>query len=211
MRSRKVFLSTVIAASLGVAAPFAAQAQQMPAAMGVAAVGPGEALVAGTVRREATVMGINPETRTVVLKGQDGRVFMVTCGDQVRNFAQIRVGDRVVSQYVSSLSLSLKKHGDGIREMTEKEDSARAALGEKPAGAVGRQVTILANVVGVDAKKQLVTLLGPDGNKVDLRVQDPAQLKNIKKGDQVEAVYTEALAIAVEPAAPAKTAPPAKK
>jgi Cu/Ag efflux protein CusF len=35
---------------------------------------------------------------------------------------------------------------------------------------------------------------------VDLKVEDPAQLKNIKAGDQVEAVYTEALAIAVQPA-----------
>jgi Cu/Ag efflux protein CusF len=31
-------------------------------------------------------------------------------------------------------------------------------------------------------------------------VEDPEQMKNIKKGDQVEAVYTEAVAISVEPA-----------
>jgi Cu/Ag efflux protein CusF len=31
-------------------------------------------------------------------------------------------------------------------------------------------------------------------------VKDPAQLANIRKGDQVEAVYTEAPAISVEPA-----------
>ncbi|MGT2491639.1 hypothetical protein [Cupriavidus basilensis] len=48
-------------------------------------------------------------------------------------------------------------------------------------------------------KKQHVTLQGPKG-KVNLNVQDPDQLKNIKKGDQVQAVYTEAVAIAVEPA-----------
>jgi Cu/Ag efflux protein CusF len=35
---------------------------------------------------------------------------------------------------------------------------------------------------------------------VDLRVQDPERLKRVKKGDQVKAVYTEALAISVEPA-----------
>jgi hypothetical protein len=32
-------------------------------------------------------------------------------------------------------------------------------------------------------------------------VEDPERLKRIHKGDQVEAVYTEALAISVEPAA----------
>jgi Cu/Ag efflux protein CusF len=46
----------------------------------------------------------------------------------------------------------------------------------------------------------VVTLRGPEGHFVDLQVQDPAQLKRIKPGDQVQAVYTEALAIMVEPA-----------
>jgi hypothetical protein len=35
---------------------------------------------------------------------------------------------------------------------------------------------------------------------VDLRVPNPEQLKRIKQGDQVQAVYTEALAVKVEPA-----------
>ncbi len=35
---------------------------------------------------------------------------------------------------------------------------------------------------------------------VDLEVPDPEQLKRIKQGDQVQAVYTEALALKLEPA-----------
>ncbi len=34
-----------------------------------------------------------------------------------------------------------------------------------------------------------------------MRIQDPEQFKRIAKGDQVEATYTQALAIAVTPAA----------
>ena len=207
MKSNRVLVQTLIAASLAMALPLGAGAQQ-PGAVGIAAVGPGEALVAETVRKQATVVGINPATRTVTLKGQEGRVFMVTAGDQVRNFDQIKVGDKVVADYVSSISLSLKKGGDGIRQRTEKEDMVRAPVGDQPSAAVGRQGTILANVTAVDAKNKKVTLRGPDGNLVDLKVQDPNQLALIKKGDQVEAVFTEALAIAVEPSA-AKTAAPA--
>jgi hypothetical protein len=48
-----------------------------------------------------------------------------------------------------------------------------------------------------------VTLKGPKGNYVDLQLQDPKQLARVKKGDQVEAVFTEAVALTVEPA-PAK-------
>ncbi|HQR10595.1 MAG TPA: hypothetical protein PLW68_04630, partial [Casimicrobiaceae bacterium] len=67
-------------------------------------------------------------------------------------------------------------------------------------GAVGRQVTIVADVVGVDAAKQVVTLKGPQ-RTVELKVRDPEQFKLIAKGDQVEATYTQALAIAVAPVA----------
>lgn len=209
MKSNKVLVQTLMAASLALALPVGVQAQQ-PGSAGIAAVAPGEALVAQTVRKEATVVGINPETRTITLKGAEGRVFMVTAGDQVRNFDQIHVGDKVVADYVASISLSLKKGGVGIRERTEKEGMERAPVGAKPGATVGRQVTILANVTAVDAKNKKVTLRGPDGNSVDLVVQDPSQLALIKKGDQVEAVFTEALAIAVEPA-PKAAAPAPKK
>jgi len=59
---------------------------------------------------------------------------------------------------------------------------------------------VLADVVGVDAKHKIVTLKGPGGNIVEMVVEDPEQLKNIKKGDQVQALYTESLAVKVEPA-----------
>ena len=65
---------------------------------------------------------------------------------------------------------------------------------------MGRQMTVVADVVNVNSKSKIVTLKGPKGNMVDLKVEDPAQLANIRKGDQVEAVYTEAVAISVEPA-----------
>ena len=54
----------------------------------------------------------------------------------------------------------------------------------------------------VDAKKGVVTLRGVE-RTVKLKINDPEQLKLIKKGDQVEGVYAEAVAIAVTPA-PAK-------
>ena len=74
-----------------------------------------------------------------------------------------------------------------------------AQPGQKPGGIAGRQVTIVADVIDVNPAKQSVTLRGPK-RTVELVVPDPAQFKLIAKGDQVEATYTQALAIAVEPA-----------
>jgi Cu/Ag efflux protein CusF len=51
----------------------------------------------------------------------------------------------------------------------------------------------------VNPKRQTVTLRGPK-QTVTLKVRDPKQLKLVKAGDQVEATYTEAAAISVEPA-----------
>ena len=70
----------------------------------------------------------------------------------------------------------------------------------KPGGAVGRKVTAFATVAAVNPKKQFVTLRGPLGNEYDVQVVDPALLKTVNKGDEVEVVYTEALAISVQSA-----------
>jgi len=45
----------------------------------------------------------------------------------------------------------------------------------------------------------MIRLRGPE-RQVELKVSDPAQLKLIKVGDQIHAVYTEAVALSVEPA-----------
>ena len=57
---------------------------------------------------------------------------------------------------------------------------------------------VTADVIDVNAAKMTVTLRGPK-QTVDLVVPDPEFFKHVAKGDQVEATYTEALAVMVEP------------
>ena len=71
---------------------------------------------------------------------------------------------------------------------------------QAPSGAMGRQVTIMADIVDVSPKAKTITLKGPQGNLLELDVKNPDYVKAVKKGDRVEAVYREALAVAVEPA-----------
>ena len=172
----------------------AALAATPPAETSVPAV-----MVSETVKSEAKVVAIDRKTRVVTLKNSAGNVFDVTAGDAVQNFAQIKPGDVVVTEFTQALAMKLKKSA-GIRVTTEMADAKRAAPGEKPAGVVGREITFVADVIGVDAKTGLVTLKGAKGRVVDLKVQDPQVLAEIKKGDQVEGTYIEALAIVVMPA-----------
>ena len=54
--------------------------------------------------------------------------------------------------------------------------------------------------MAVDPKAMTITVRGPNGHMVDLKVKNPDHFKAVKVGDQIQAVYVEAMAIAVTPA-----------
>ena len=178
-------------------APHAVLAQQGGTAV---ASTPGKAAAVSVAEITASVTAVDKASRTVTLKGPKGNEVDVVAGDQVRNFEQIKVGDQVTVQYQESLTLELKKT-KGKLDATEKSGAVRAAPGERPAGAVGREVRVLADVVKVDQPNSIISLKGPKGRVMDLKVRNQDHFKVVKVGDQVEAVYTEAMAIAVTPAA----------
>ena len=161
---------------------------------------PGKAAMGQTLKATATITAIDKTNRDVTLKGPTGKELTVTAGPEVKNFDQLKVGDKVDFEYAEALTLELKKGGGLPVARTEETAAKGAKPGATPAGMVGRQITVVANVVALNPAKQSVTLQGPQ-RTVDLIVRDPEQFKRIAKGDQVEAIYTQALAIAVEPSA----------
>jgi len=199
-----------------VSAAFAATTfAQKPEAVGgtVVASEPGKAAIVRAAEISAQVVAIDKATRTVTLKGPKGNVVDIVASADVKNFDQIKVGDFVVARYAQALTLELRKTKVKAGEPIVTEGAARAKPGERPAVAGAREVTAIADVIGVDAKKSTITLKGPRGNVVTLDVKNPDQFKVVKKGDQVEVTYTEALALSVEPApkpAAAKPAAPKK-
>ena len=170
---------------------------------GVMLVGPGR--FAGTVEETATLLvtSVDPATRIIGLKRANGEPLEVVAGPEVKNLDQIKVGDNVVSRHTLALVMELIKGGNGIRERVESSDSGSAKPGEKPEAYSAKKIAFVADVKKVDKKKQVVTLLGATNNTVLLKIRDPEQLKLIKKGDQIEGVYAEAVSISVE-TAPAK-------
>jgi ribosomal protein L6P/L9E len=206
-------LVTLVAALVGATCLSAlAQTATPPAAKAAAAVAsaPGTGTIISAVSISARVESIDPATRQLTLKGPKGKLQTVTAGPDVRNFEQIKVGDMVVARYVESLTLTLKKDGKELVSRVESSDAARAQTGDKPAGIVGRQVEVTANVVAVDAKTQTLTLKGPK-QTVQLKVPDPKQFKMVKVGDQIQGTYTEAVALSIETAKAAVPQAPAKK
>jgi len=205
-KSTKEFLmintkSTLALALLAMALAATALAQQPGVAKGAAVASePGKATAVRAVKISAQVVSIDKATRTVTLKGPKGNVVDVVAGDEVKNFDQIKLGDFVVARYAQALTLELRKTKAAGGDITVQEEGARAQPGEKPGVAGARQITAIADVIGVDPKNSTITLKGPRGNVVTLNVQNPDQFKVVKKGDQVDVTYTEAVALSVEPA-----------
>jgi len=197
MKRSIVILGTALIGAVSVPAV----AQQSPAvkAVEMTSSAPGTGTITNAVSISASVEAIDKAQRTVTLKGPKGNLKTVTAGPDVRNFDQIKVGDMVVVRYLESLTLTLKKDGKELLTKSEATDAARAKAGEKPAAIAGRQVEVTANEIAVDAASQTVMLKGPQ-RTVDLRIPDPKQFKLVKVGDQIQATYTEALALSVEPA-----------
>lgn len=85
--------------------------------------------------------------------------------------------------------------------------SAPALAQDRPGIVVAKEVEAVATVTAVDQVKRSVTLKGPEGNVVTIKVPDEAQnLDQVKVGDSVRVRYLESTAIFVsgdggEPAA----------
>ena len=179
------------------AVPLAAFAQIAPQVAVVTSQAPGKIGEADAVQVQGKVKAINKKTREVTLVGPQGNQLVLPAGEEVKNFEQIRIGDLVTLTYVQALVVELKKvENSGIRERVESENRVAAKPGEKPAGMIEKTIRVVANVVAVNPKAQTVTLRGAK-RTVELAVKDPAMLKDVKVGNQVEATYIEAVVLVV--------------
>jgi len=176
------------AASTKEAAPAAAAAPAEPVSGTV-----GQNLVSAT----AKVKAIDLKTRHVTLQRPDGSLIKFVAGDEVRNLAQVKVGDEVTVTYYESLAYEVHKAGAAAPGVAVTEGAARAKPGEKPGAIAGRVSTITATIEAIDKAAQTVTLRSPDGETTTFKARDPQKLDRVSVGDLVDITYTEALAISV--------------
>lgn len=195
--------NVLLLAVAALAAPFAAQAQNQPQAVVMVEKAPGVGAASEAVQLQGKIKFVDKKRRSVVIVGPNGNEILMNLSDEVRNFDQIKVGDLVTLTMMQAIALELRKvANNGVRERVDSEKAVVAKPGEKPGVMVEKSVRVVANVVAVNSKAQTVTLRGPK-RTVELAVKDPAMLQNVKVGDQVEGVFTEAVALTIT-AAPKK-------
>ena len=147
----------------------------------------------------AVVEAIDLATRQVTLRGPQGNTQTITVSEEARNLPQVKVGDRVVMEFYQGLAMALTPSSTSVRKRVETTTGQRTALGQKPGGMVVQTVEVDATVTALDPQARTVTLRGPK-RTLTLEVAKDVNLNQVKVGDQVHAIYQEALAISVRPA-----------
>ncbi|MCX4173648.1 MULTISPECIES: hypothetical protein [Paraburkholderia] len=167
--------AATIGAALMVAAFAAAQPAWAQDAMASAAQGIVSAVQ--PVHVKAQIVGIDQGSRTLTLKGPGGNAVVVL--------------------YKNALLVKAEKvtgPDKGIRERVDTQVYAPASGGFASA----RQIEVLATVQKIDHKKRLVTLRGAYQTQT-LEVGPDVDLKGVKVGDTVHAVFVSAAAVQVTP------------
>lgn len=187
--------ATTMRAALMVAALAAAQAGWAQDEMASTA----QAVISAVqpVHMKAEIVGIDAGSRTVTLKGAGGNTVIVLVGQQVATFDQLKVGDRVDVLYKNALLTKAEKVSGadkGIRKRVDKQVYTPASGGFEST----RETEVLATVQKIDHKKRLVTLRGAYQTQT-LEVGPDVDLKDVKVGDTVHAVFVSAAAVEITP------------
>lgn len=146
---------------------------------------------------EGEVLKIDPKTRTITFKNKEGESKFVA-GPEISNFSQIKKGDRVNVTYETAVAIELiKTKSTGIRSKVETSTVTNSKPNEKPSEVIANTTTIIADIVGVDRDKKLVSVKGPSGNITTVTVKNPALLADVAVGEQVKVVYFDAMAASI--------------
>ena len=155
-------------------------------------------IILNTVTATATVQSVNADNRTVVLRHPDGSTTTYECGPEVRNFDQIKAGDRVTATVAEAVAIGLIKGGGMPSGAGTSSAIVRAPLGAKPGGKMVDTVGFIARVKSVDAQNRHVTLQLADGSSETVKVGPKVNLDNVSPGDDVGVRVTRAFAISVK-------------
>lgn len=146
---------------------------------------------------EAKVEKVDQENRKVTLKGPEGKTVTIDVAEDVKNLPQVEVGDLVTVKYIEAVTMKVLSPEDAEVGLTAVADEKSAKLGEKPAGVVVEEVTLVVTIEAIDKEQQLVTLKGAEGNTKTVKARNPENLEKVKVGDKVRIIYTRALGISV--------------
>ena len=146
---------------------------------------------------EGEVVKIDKKTRAITFKNKEGESKFVA-GPEIKNFDQIKKGDRLSVSYELAVAIELiKTKSDGVRSKVETNTVTSSKANEKPSETIANKTTITADIVEVNREKKLVSVKGPSGKVTTVTVKNPALLADVKVGEQVKVIYYDAMAASI--------------
>lgn len=156
-----------------------------------------------TVTEEGTVIAVDKKSRNVTIVAE-GDTVEFNCGPEVKNFAQIAVGNIVKAKYTETLTIHVEEAGaPGI---TAETTTSEAKMGDMPKGTVTDKVEVSATITAINKEAGTVTLKGMKGNEFEIEPRVKENLDKVKVGQLVVFTYTEVAAVSVEKVKPEKKA-----
>ncbi|HEX6155288.1 MAG TPA: hypothetical protein VFZ54_04640 [Burkholderiales bacterium] len=156
-----------------------------------------------------TVTKVDKEARTVTFRGPRGNLGTLDVPKESQNFEQVKVGQQYKMKYVEAVAVEIRK--GGAPSATAAQEMKLNPKGAKPGGVVVRTVQLAGVVDAIDYNERYISVRGPKGNVVPLKVAQEVDLKQIAAGDRITVTHTAALALEMVEAAPAKKAPAKKE
>jgi hypothetical protein len=158
--------------------------------------------ISETQEISATIIAVDQELRLITLRGPQGNLTAIEAGPEVRNLAQIEVGDtlRVVYEQLYIATLTGAEVASPVTDVAV--GAVRAEAGEMPGGAVGTMSTIMVTIESIGPEGRSATFRGPDGRleAIDVQTEEGREFsRGLNTGDVVQLTFAEALAIMVEP------------
>ena len=151
------------------------------------------------VQKTGTIEAVDMASRLVTIKGPEGGMVTMQAGPEVRNLGEVKPGDQVTVGYYQSIAVDVIVPGSAPKHEVQ-TGAVRAEAGAKPAGAVGRQERKTVKIASVDPIKKAISFYGTDGRWREVSMDRPDlehYLDEIKDGDTVEVIFTEALAVSI--------------
>src|SRR5262245_4756726 len=150
------------------------------------------------VTATATIQAIDPATRSVTLRAENGDEDTFTVGPDVARFKVLKVGDTIRATYFESLVFQLRKPGAPVAPTGAVADAGRTT--KVPGEAIGTQQTTTVTVKAVDMKVPSITVVTADGRTLTRKIAESKNLEGVSPGDRIDITYTQAVVVAAEAA-----------
>jgi len=163
---------------------------------------PGGAYTSTLSRTTATVTAIDAAKREVTIQGDHGPLTIQVSPD-VKNFNNLKVGDRVNISYYQGTAAQIVKGGKTVSDPAVSTFRTGTPAGMRPSGQIGASATVTVKIQDVNLPTNTVAFTQSDGTTRIVQVKSPEMqsfIRGLKRGDTVQVTFTDSVAVEILPA-----------